>query len=343
MAVNAETLPLELEEDAPRGNAPIFTQEELESLELDRRVTLLSFSHQIGELLGTRLLGYFEADKRRIGLSEDDLKRIQEESIEAGLYIGSDDPRYVDREEQPEEEYGAESGLVTIRSPQGVLRAQELNLKLPDAFKHGAQPGVVFPPNEYPKVARSPKDLAKAAMVAQRAKLWEENAALLPEEQMSRSEINEKVKAKARAVLRGFIDSGVKLELEYDDDHEVLLRLRRQTRGLGEGETRTPQNHYKARNLARDLRTADEMFRETLEVAAIYNNWGEKQVQGAHKALTKILYRGISPAANGLAWRGMTELQGGYINARRFKLIQARVRYEQEIARHPKKKDEHSE
>lgn len=332
MNVSAEQSTLET---SVMPNVPIYTTEELEQLTLDRRATLLRFSHEIGTLLGPRLLGHFEGDEERVTVSKADRERISEESIEGGLFIDEHDSRYKAAEE--EDNSDSASGLVIVRSAKGVLEAQRLGLKVPCKLQVAGQPGVVFPPDEYPKVARSPKDLASTSMTAQRARLWEQNAALPPKQRMKRKEINEAVKAKARAVLRGYVDRTVTLEHEYEHGYDLIKRLRRQTRGLEEGETTTPQNQYKARNLAKDLKSADEMFRDTIEIAAIYSNWSDKQVQGAHRALTKALYRGISPRDNGIAWRYMTELQGKYINMRRFKLLQARARCEEEIAKHPKK------
>lgn len=337
MSVQPETLLNKVGGDEDLvSNIPIYSLADLEELELERRVTLLRFSHQIGELLGTRLLGHFEPSGEPVSVSKRELKRIEDESIEAGLYISQQDSRYIESDDADQD---FTSGLVTVRAGKGVAAARQLGLKLPFDLKLYGQPGVVFPPDEYPAIARSVKDLAKTSMTAQRAHLWKQNAELPKEERLTRKQINEGVKAKARAVLRGFVDRTKKLETEYIVDHDLLVKLRRQTRGLESGETKTPQNQYKAKNLAKELKLADEMFRETLEVAAIYNNWGDKQVQGAHRALTKVLYRGISPRENGIAWRRMTELQGQYINARRFKLLQARARCEQEIARHPRAPD----
>ncbi|MCA9334328.1 hypothetical protein KC963_04730 [Candidatus Saccharibacteria bacterium] len=325
-AAQAELLPSVETVGPPRyGDIPTYTIDDLSELDLERRTTLPTVSRQIGQVLSRHLIESSTTDNA-LTISKEDRERVQEESLQSGLYIYEDDPRYVDASE-----------LVTVRSRRGVAIARGMRLTLPFEADFASQPAVVFPSDEYSKVARSPYDLVKATMANTRNAKQKANLELPEAERLSGEEIEKEVKASARAVLRTYIESTEDLESEYLADGSTLSRINRQTQGIAPGETKTPQNQYKGINLVKEIRRAEEMFRETIEVAAINNNWGNKQVAGAHNALTKGLYRGISPRENVLVWRSMTSVQEDYINSRRFKLLQARARCEDHLRKHAKK------
>lgn len=274
-----------------------YSVSDLNDIDPDRRITLARLALDMGALLGPLPAAASTVD-RPLQVAIEDLRRAEPTYVDRGLYIWKDDPRYENGEL-----------LIKTRFAMGVNVVGEEDMKLP--FDIRRQPGVVFHPDEYHTVARSAPDLVRAT----RAKTRRANQDL-----PDREEAAHKVNRSAAHIMAGYIVGLTLLEDEYVTEHKLLTSLYKQTRAGG-----TPQNQYKAVNLDRARHQVDELFHETIETAAVNNGWGQKLTSSAHRAVASNLYRRGSSREIDLAWQRYIRMQGLYINARWFKLIQSRM------------------
>lgn len=277
---------------------------DLEDIDPERRITLAHLTLAMGALLGPFPLtsSRYKTDKA-LKVNSADFRRGEPHYIQQGLYISSDDPRYENANQ-----------LVKTRHQGGMQIAIDGDLKLP--FRpESNHPGVVFHADEYHLVARSPIDLVRAT----KAKTQKANQGTA-----DREEVEQTVNRSAAHVTERYIKGLSALEADYIGDHKILTSIHRQTKGR-DPDKKIPRNQFKAKNLDKARKRADEMFHETVETAAINNNWGQLAINGVHRAIASSLYRRGSSREIDLAWRSYVSIQGLYINARRFKLIQSRT------------------
>lgn len=285
-----------------------FSVADLADIDPERRVTLARLAMSLGDLFGPRPGAASKID-RALKTNSAHYRLAEPYCIQQGLIIPRDDPRYANADQ-----------LVKTTYQAGTQVAIDGGLKLPfpPTSKH---PGVVFGADEYHLVARSAPDLVRAGKAqTQRAN----------QGKLSSEEVRDKRNRSAAHIAANYIKKLTGLEAEYITDHRLLTRLHRQAKGPDT--KRTPQNQYKAKNLDRDRRYADELFHETVETAAINNGWGQVAINGIHRAIASLLYRKGSSREIDQAWRRFIEMQGLYINARRFKLIQSRMACESQYS-----------
>ena len=275
-----------------------YSVADLADIDPDRRVTLARLAREMGALLGP-LPGATATSDRTVAVRMEDLRRAEPVYVERGLYIPTDDPRYENGDQ-----------IIKTRFSRGVDTATNGGLKLP--FRTSmSQPGVVFGADEYHLVARSPADLVRAT----KAKTQRANQGILTPE-----EAHQTRNRSAAHIMAEYIVKMASLEDEYAADHKLLSSLHRQANPAS-----TPQNQYKASNLDKVRKAADELFHQTVETAAINNGWDQTTVNRVHRAIASNLYRRGSSREVNHSWRRYIRMQGLYINARRFKLIQSRM------------------
>lgn len=294
-----------------------YVSEVPSGIDSNKRTTLATASRQIGVLLGKQIQSEAEMqDAEPYVATNDDMQRIGKISLERGLYLYWDDPRRKGARE-----------LVEVKSEEGFHEVLQSGLKLPFEEVHFKyQPSVVFPASEFTKVSLNPERLVRSAQ----AKAQNKN-----EGNVNRDENRKNADKSARGILRTYIESIDALEAKYSRDFETYGRLFRLTEP-----SKTPRNQYRSINLVRHMAHADGLFRQMIEVAGINNKWTHQQVVGANHALNEVLYFDGTGLGNDLGWRTMLKQGGMYINARRFKLMQARANCENHLTLHAKDPNE---
>lgn len=218
-------------------------------------------------------------------------------AIESGLYVPPNDLR-TRREEDL---------LITIGH-----QACELNIK-------GVVPrnaGVVFPRSEYKKVARNAADFAKSI----RAGVLQNNIG--PDQEEARA----KASRGATEALQGMLTGMDTLEGSLLAERQLLEKVYRQNKTSW-------QAQYKAKNLDKLRKNADELIHEAADTAAITLNLGTVALAAMHRAITSNLYRRGSRSELNYRWREYTAMAGRYSNARRGKVWQSRADCEEQLAK----------
>jgi len=194
-------------------------------------------------------------------------------TIKGGLYIPPHDSRYAKAQQ-----------LVKV----GVFEGTE---KL----------GVVFPADEFPKVARSPRDLARH-MQARTRRANEANEDL--------DDVFEKTGRSAGHVLEDKIVAMGALSMELTADQDFLRKMRTEVGNSWIA-------HYKSKNLERHRVRTDEMIHDTADIAAINLNPGSTEIKRLHDEIKKLLYGGNhSHAEIAQIWHEYITLVGKYIGMR---------------------------
>jgi len=194
-------------------------------------------------------------------------------TIKGGLYIPPHDSRYAKAQQ-----------LVKVGVFEGIERV-----------------GVVFPADEFPKVARSPRDLARH-MQAKTRRANEANEDL--------DDVFERTGRSAGHVLEDKIVAMGALSMELTADQDFLRKMR--------GEVGNSWiAHYKSKNLERHRVRTDEMIHDTADIAAINLNPGSTEIKRLHDEIKKLLYGGNhSHAEIAQIWHEYITLVGKYIGMR---------------------------
>ena len=283
-----------------------YTSEVPLDLDSSNRTTLLTVTSKIGELLTEAELSQGQPYQ----VTNEDINRLGKRSLSRGLYLYPKDPRLSGARE-----------LVSVKAQDSYEIAEDAGLTLPFQSHFDDQPSVVFPASEFPKVGLAPAGIVRRAQ----ANTQNKNAHL------NRDETRKIVDKSARGVLRTYIEGMDALESKYIRDYDIARSLFKQTRN-----TKTPQNQYRTDNLVQNIVRIDGVFRQMIEAASINNKWSNQDVIGANHALNKMLYTNNSLIDNRLGWRVMLEAGAKYVNARRFKLLQARSNCVNHLTLHAK-------
>lgn len=285
--VAAEQLTLEPRNILPTG------LEALPGIDPDRRITLAMLCGSLARAVSSEPAAAVVSDPGSADMAS-------REFIEQGLYIYRDDPRY-DTAEQ----------LVLPRSRSGIQRVTRENLKLPFDLRRG-QPGIVVRAEEVSQVSFSPGNLVNIV----KARVRSANP------DMDSEELRKKANRGAAKALREKLAKMEKLEESIVLENELLARVLRQTLH-GTGRRSTVQNQFKARNLDRARRQADELVYDTLETSAINNFLTNYEKRLQKQQVRQRLYNGnFSAREIDQSWHEMCTTVGLYGNARRLTVWQ---------------------
>lgn len=173
----------------------------------------------------------------------------------------------------------------------------------------GRRTGVIFPADEFKIVARNARDFVKHVKAQSLAK----NADNPDKEEVEQTAL----RAAARAMTRK-IDDLDDLEQDIIDERQLLIKVYRQAKGTNRGP------RYKAKNLDKLRKQADEIIHNTAETSAINRNLGTISVKAMHKAIMSSLYRRGSNSQVAYNLGEYTAMAGRYATARRGKVWQSR-------------------
>jgi hypothetical protein len=298
-----ELFPSFVQEMDRSGGMLDFTIADLSDIDPDRHITLAHLTRSLGKLAGPIPKGNRLQYDPVLGVTGADLRRVEPITIEDGLYIYRDDPRYSNAQQ-----------TVKTTAFAGVRLAIAEGIKLPFDLLL-PQPGIVVSPEEFVLIARNPKSLVDTAQAGVR-KAQRDNP--------NWADVNRKAGSASAKIMKSYETNLLGLEGEFIDTRKMLTSLLRQTRGSDPGR-RTPQNQYKAKNLDLKRREADERFHYTLEISAINNGLGQTALKAAKRALSAKLHRHRTDREGDLFWREQIVLEGQYTNAKRFKVLQSLI------------------
>lgn len=283
-----------------------YNMNDLEGIDPNGRITLARLAMRIGDTLHQQSLPGLESStalKPDLGVTMADRKRAGAPSIERGLYIYADDPRYADADL-----------IIQNRFFAGVSEVATKGVVLPFPANYRHQPAVVFKEADYHKIPRNPKALVRAIRSTNRVY----NAA-----NTNMAETTRRSKSAAGQAMAGYVLNVKDLLHEGARDRKIINRLQRQVPEANPHKQNTPQNQFLAKNLVAQMTRFNGMLYDTVETAAINNGWSRPETHGVHLAHISKLYLGDSPKETSDAWRNRLGLQENYTNARYFKLIQA--------------------
>ena len=265
----------------------------------EARVNLSTLVGAYGELFNKDALVTTAQSDHALHVFNNDFHRARPENIRLGLYI------------PPTSDYTrrAQDSLITISHQPCKLEAKGVV---------GQNVGVVFPPDEFKVVARNAADFVKTVKNKTRA---------ANKHEIDREEVTEKQKRSAAHAMRSKIISLDQLEEEIVQERIVLGKVYRQTKS-------TWGAQYKAKNLDRDRKQADELIHETAEIAGTTFNLGTVAMSALHRAITSNMYRRGSRTDLNHHWAQYVELTGQYANARRGKIWQSRADCLQQLGKY---------
>jgi hypothetical protein len=263
------------------------SQELIEEIGPDTRITLGRLALKLGEEIAPHAPREEHRDKA-LRIYRKDLYAAEPQTIETGLYIPPSDPRYRTAEL-----------LITVGD-------EPCELELPGVVDK--RMGVVFPREEFHVVARNARDFTKHV----KAKTLRAN-----KENGDRDEVEAKTYRSAAHAMDQKIQSLGGLENKLIEDRHLLGKIFRDTRS-------TWRAHYKAKNLEKDRKAADELIHDTAETASINLNLGTTSINALHRAITSNLHRRGSAREITHMWQSYSRMVGRYVNARRGKVIQSR-------------------
>lgn len=195
--------------------------------------------------------------------ADEDLLRSRPNELQSGLYIMRDDPRYEDAE----------------------LRINN----------------VVFPSHEFPKLTRSPQDLARQMMAnTRRARRGDPD----------RDETEHAAHRAAGHALEAQIVASRGLAAQMLERRQLMASLAKDLSGTWP--------HYKGQNLELKRAELDRVIHETAEVAAVnMPDMDNLAVQGLHRAIRLHLYRpDISLPHRRARWTGYMQLVARHSRAK---------------------------
>ncbi|MDB5164526.1 MAG: hypothetical protein JWL89_152 [Candidatus Saccharibacteria bacterium] len=300
--------------DATRGVLDWYSPEDADITNSGERLRLSEFALKLGSLA----LPDSESSQRQfLDVGQTDVERATDTAwIERSLYIWWNDPRYNNGEQIVKTEFRA--GVEYARA-QGIC--VPFDLKYNEKRREYDQPGVVFPMDEYNLIARNPGGLINH--IKNHTRRAHADTPVDHPDYIDRNEVNRRVKSSGAKVARSYVEKVKGLDDKYVTDRELLLRLRRQTKqwDLKSG---MPVDLYKVKDLDKARKRAEEMFSQTAETVAINAGLTDKEVSAMHRARAKELFgKKGSTKDTDAAWQRQLLIQGRYINARRFKLLQS--------------------
>jgi hypothetical protein len=267
---------------------------ELEGVDPERRITLARMAGMLGRAIADTPPSP-HADYP-LDVYRKNFLDASPDSIEHGLYIPPSDSRFARAEL-----------LVTVsREP--------CNLDLPGVVLPSV--GVVFPKEEFAVVARNARDLVKHV----KAQTLKANG-----DHPDRDEAEAKAHRSAAHAMEGKLQGLNTLDNELIGERKLLGKIFREAKSSWSA-------HYKAKNLDRDRKLADELIHNAAETASINLNLGTVALNAMHRAIVSSLYRRGSSRELNLMWQTYTSLTGRYANARRGKVSQSRNACEKQLA-----------
>ncbi len=264
----------------------------------DQRVNLATLAGAYGCLFDSDGPVTAQTDKD-LHVFAHDFSRAEPEIIKTGLYIPHIPPRSNRR-------LRLEDSLITIGH-------QPVSLEADGVVPHNT--GVVFPPDEFVIVARNAADFVKAV---------KNRTANVNTGKLNREEVIAKKNRSAAHAMEDRLTRMDKLEDEIIEETELLRKVFRQTRS-------TWRAQYKAKNLDKDRKIADELIHETAEISGGTFNLGTTAISALHRAITSNLYRRGSSNDLLRNWDAYLTMTGQYANARRGKIWQSRADCEQQL------------
>lgn len=200
--------------------------------------------------------------------------------IKAGLYIPPQDRRF---------------------------RRAELLVRVGVDFESSApgNVGVVFPPEEFKTVARSPRDLVRHMQaVTRRANETNED----------RDDVSERTGRSAGHVLTQKIAAMTALSGTLEGHREFLRKMHKELDSSWIA-------HYMSKNLEKHRVRIDEMIHDTADVATVNLNYGSDGIARLHNGIKKKLYGGNRTHAEiSEQWQAYIQLVGRYIGMRLIKI-----------------------
>jgi hypothetical protein len=264
------------------GIPPFTLDDDMTFINLDKRINLARLAMLYGRKLGP-LEGVGEDYDYLLDVVAADFENASPDSINAGLFIAPDDPRYHD----PLTERLVRTG----------------NFK-------GDNPlwGVVFPQHQFSKVSRSPRGLTEQGM----DKTREANSG---EDDLPK--VDATVGRTGGHIMERYIPQMEKVDKEIEIfETEILDPLTSQTRFNW-------QAHYKARNLDNKYRYFVEEMHGALDTASLNLNIDTTALRGAHRALASRLSRQRSTKEQNEALKPYLKLSKKYAKGRRDKVGRA--------------------
>lgn len=238
-------------------------------------------------------------DDRPLQVAFKDIQNSWATHLKTGLVIEPTDKRFEDAEQ-----------LI-------VVGRQQPNLALPGVVP--ARTGVVFPVDEFDKVARNAHDLVKHVRANTR-RAGQENP------QVDRDELSARAHRSAAHMLRAKHEGMQKLDSELIEQRLLMARMYRDSKHVW-------RTAYLAKNLNRDRKAADELIHRTAETATVNLELDGREVRGIHRAIVSELYRRGSSSQLALNWQRTAIWVGRHLNAKRGKIQQSMRECEIEFAK----------
>lgn len=267
------------------------TLEDMPWLNPDSRITLGRLAAQYGSLCGPTECVRGDYDSL-LQAAADDFKHASIASIESGLYIYPEDPRF-------------------------HKKSTEQMIKADNWFGRFPIPGVVFHSSEFQKVDGSPVKLATRTMARTRD---------LNSGNCNRPDVEGRVGRSGGHVIKDKmknidkVDSGL-IALR----NTILVPLSSETNS-------TWRAHYKTKNLDKKFKIFVDEAHNTLETASINLNVGTVAIKGAHRALTSRLTRNSNSRAElNRTLKEYLYLSRKYVQAKRLKIRFARNQCEEAL------------
>lgn len=169
--------------------------------------------------------------------------------------------------------------------------------------------GVVFPKEEFKIVARNARDFVKHV----KARTYAANSS-----EMDRESVEQKANRAAARSMRLKMTELNSLESSLVEERDLLIEVYRQAKGTKLGAP------YKAKNLDKIRKQADEIIHNVAETSSINRNMGTVAVNAMHRAIMSKLHRGGSSSQIAHNWAQYATMAGQYTSARRGKVWQSR-------------------
>lgn len=211
-----------------------------------------------------------------------------------------------------------------VRAPYGAPRTtvQDGALQLPNQNVHDM--AVAFWPADHTEIIKSPQGLARDVM----ARVAKSNRPL-----ESQTEKERRMHSGAAQALAGKSALLEALQMRISKERTMALSLFRQVREPARVGG-TPQNQYKAENLARAMHGFDVLFFKMLQTAGQSSGWPTAQLHAAQKASVAARYKAPDSDTLMAAWRDQIGTFGLYTNARLHRLAQIQAATATEQQKH---------
>jgi hypothetical protein len=267
-------------EDLNENNGLVpYTLEDMPFIDPEKRINLARLARAYGNMLGP-MDGVTETYDHLLDVAIDDFGNASKASIKAGLFIPPHDDRY----HNPDTEQLVRTGNIMGDNPLW---------------------GVVFPADQFKKVARSPRGLAEQRMAVTRD---------ANKDNPDDAAVDATVGRSAGHVMERYIPGMVKLDDQLDALREkVLLPLHSEARFNW-------QAHYNTKAIDLKFKIFVEEMHNTLDTASLNLNIGTVALKAAHRALTSNLTRRGSASEQNAQLQEYVGLSRQYVKARRKKI-----------------------